>query len=154
MEVVLTSDTSVNFNVTTRRYIPEDSELHIRRRENLKSHILCDLSLPMSLHDIAYMYRTYFFCTLFSFNLMWPLNCSLKLKLSWVDVKLQTAFLDFVRSCTIPKKDTAFLKLDLFPSLGRKLVGCGEKCPEDQTGTWRFVIWFSGRNRISSLELH
>jgi hypothetical protein len=33
-----TSETSVNFNVTARRYIPEDSELHIRRRENLKSH--------------------------------------------------------------------------------------------------------------------
>jgi hypothetical protein len=25
--------------VTTRRYIPEDSKLHTRRRENLKSHI-------------------------------------------------------------------------------------------------------------------
>jgi hypothetical protein len=29
----------VNFNVTTRRYIPEDFKLHTRRRENLKSHI-------------------------------------------------------------------------------------------------------------------
>jgi hypothetical protein len=37
MEAVRTSETSVNFNVTTRRYIPGDSELHIRRRENLKS---------------------------------------------------------------------------------------------------------------------
>jgi hypothetical protein len=27
-----------NFNVTTRRYIPEDSKLHTRRRDNLKSH--------------------------------------------------------------------------------------------------------------------
>jgi hypothetical protein len=27
MEAVLTSETSVNFNVTTRRYIPEDSKL-------------------------------------------------------------------------------------------------------------------------------
>jgi hypothetical protein len=33
-----TSETSVNFNVTTRRYIPEDSKLHTRSRENLKSH--------------------------------------------------------------------------------------------------------------------
>jgi len=40
MEVVRTSETSVNFNETTRRYIPEDSKLHTRRRENLKSHIL------------------------------------------------------------------------------------------------------------------
>jgi hypothetical protein len=38
MEAVLISETSVNFKVTTRRYIPEDSELHTRRRENLKSH--------------------------------------------------------------------------------------------------------------------
>jgi hypothetical protein len=33
------SETSVNFNVTTRRYIPEDSKLHTRHHENLKSHI-------------------------------------------------------------------------------------------------------------------
>jgi hypothetical protein len=32
------SETSVHYNVTTRRYIPEDSKLHTRRRENLKSH--------------------------------------------------------------------------------------------------------------------
>jgi hypothetical protein len=38
MEAVRTSETSVNFNVTTRRYIPEDPKLHTRRRENLKSH--------------------------------------------------------------------------------------------------------------------
>jgi hypothetical protein len=38
METVLTSETSVNFNVTTWRYIPEDSKLHTRSRENLKSH--------------------------------------------------------------------------------------------------------------------
>jgi hypothetical protein len=40
MEAVPTSETTVHFNVTTRRYIPEDSELHTRRREDLKSHIL------------------------------------------------------------------------------------------------------------------
>jgi hypothetical protein len=39
MEAVRTFETSVNFNVTTRRYIPEDYEPHTRRRENLKSHI-------------------------------------------------------------------------------------------------------------------
>jgi hypothetical protein len=38
MEAVRTSETSVSFNVSTRRYIPEDSKLHTRRRENLKSH--------------------------------------------------------------------------------------------------------------------
>jgi hypothetical protein len=37
-EAASTSETSVNFYQTTRRYIPEDSHLHTRRRENLKSH--------------------------------------------------------------------------------------------------------------------
>jgi hypothetical protein len=37
MEAVRTSETSVNFHVTTWRYITEDRKLHIRRRENLKS---------------------------------------------------------------------------------------------------------------------
>jgi hypothetical protein len=38
IEAVSTYETSVNFFQTTRRNIPEDSHLHIRRRENLKSH--------------------------------------------------------------------------------------------------------------------
>jgi hypothetical protein len=45
-----TSETSVNVYQTTRRNIPEDSHLHTRRRENLKSHLLiyclCRLSVP------------------------------------------------------------------------------------------------------------
>jgi hypothetical protein len=39
MEAARTSETSVD-NYFTRQYIPEDkSELHTRRRKNLKSHI-------------------------------------------------------------------------------------------------------------------
>jgi hypothetical protein len=38
MEAARTSETSVNFYHTTRRNNPEDSHLHTRRRENLKSH--------------------------------------------------------------------------------------------------------------------
>jgi hypothetical protein len=38
MEAVSRFETSVNFYQTTRRNIPEDSHLHTRRRENLKSH--------------------------------------------------------------------------------------------------------------------
>jgi hypothetical protein len=38
IEAVSTSETSVNFYQTTWRNIPEDSHLHTRRRENLKSH--------------------------------------------------------------------------------------------------------------------
>jgi hypothetical protein len=34
------SETSVGIQLRTRQYIPEDSELHTRRRENLKSPIL------------------------------------------------------------------------------------------------------------------
>jgi hypothetical protein len=37
MEAASTSETSVKPQ-TTRRYNPEDSHLHTRRRENLKSH--------------------------------------------------------------------------------------------------------------------
>jgi hypothetical protein len=39
MEAARTSETSVYIQLRTRQYIPEDSELHTRRRENLKSHI-------------------------------------------------------------------------------------------------------------------
>jgi hypothetical protein len=38
MEAASTSETSVNFYQTTRRNNPQDSHLHTRRHENLKSH--------------------------------------------------------------------------------------------------------------------
>jgi hypothetical protein len=38
MEAARTSETLVDIELRTRQYIPEDSELHTRRRENLKSH--------------------------------------------------------------------------------------------------------------------
>jgi hypothetical protein len=38
MEAARTSETSVNFYQTTRRYNPKDSHLHTHRRENLKSY--------------------------------------------------------------------------------------------------------------------
>jgi hypothetical protein len=37
MKAVRTSETSVYYNETTRRYIPEDSNLHTCRREYLNS---------------------------------------------------------------------------------------------------------------------
>jgi hypothetical protein len=40
MEAACTSETSVDIRLRTRQYIAEDSELHTRRRENLKSHIM------------------------------------------------------------------------------------------------------------------
>jgi hypothetical protein len=36
-----TSETSVNFNVTARRYITENCKLYTSRRENVKSHKIC-----------------------------------------------------------------------------------------------------------------
>jgi hypothetical protein len=40
MEATRTSETSVDIDLRTRQYIPEDFELHTRRCENLKSHII------------------------------------------------------------------------------------------------------------------
>jgi hypothetical protein len=40
MEAVSTSETLVNFYQTSRRNNPEDSRLHTRRRENLKSQLV------------------------------------------------------------------------------------------------------------------
>jgi hypothetical protein len=40
MEVTCSSETSVDTQRTTRRYIPEDGTLHNHRCENLKSYII------------------------------------------------------------------------------------------------------------------
>jgi hypothetical protein len=40
MEAAHTSETSVDIQLRTRQYIPEDSELHTRRRENLKTRFV------------------------------------------------------------------------------------------------------------------
>jgi hypothetical protein len=42
MEAIRAPETSVYFD-TRRRYIPEDCHLHMRRRENLKSHVALPL---------------------------------------------------------------------------------------------------------------
>jgi hypothetical protein len=39
MEAARTSETSVDIQLRTLQYIPEHSELHTRRRKNLKSHM-------------------------------------------------------------------------------------------------------------------
>jgi hypothetical protein len=56
MEAVHASETSVNFNVNTRRYIPEDSKLHTRRRENLKSQrtvVIYLLSRILKIYEVV-----------------------------------------------------------------------------------------------------
>jgi hypothetical protein len=42
MQAVRTSETSVNFNVARRGYIPDDSKLHTLRRENLRIYLSVD----------------------------------------------------------------------------------------------------------------
>jgi hypothetical protein len=69
IEAVSTLETPVYFNMTTRRYIPEDSKLHTCRRDNLKSHVfrgvfeiklssLYDTSIMRSLRTNAPLHRT------------------------------------------------------------------------------------------------
>jgi hypothetical protein len=41
MEAECISETSIYFNETTRRYVPEGYILHTRRRENLKFRYFC-----------------------------------------------------------------------------------------------------------------
>jgi hypothetical protein len=48
MEAACTYETSVNIQLRTRQYIPEDSELHARRRENLKSHTAWQIFIVFS----------------------------------------------------------------------------------------------------------
>jgi hypothetical protein len=47
-----TSETSVDIQLRTRQYIPEDSELHTRRRENLKSHIVSTDAYLATLYEL------------------------------------------------------------------------------------------------------
>jgi hypothetical protein len=51
MEAARTSETLVNFYQTTRRYNPEDSNLHTHRRENLKSYMVNTISGVMNDND-------------------------------------------------------------------------------------------------------
>jgi hypothetical protein len=50
MEAVRASEPSVNIYLITRLYIPQDSKLHIRRLENLKSQ---RVSNSLQSYDIA-----------------------------------------------------------------------------------------------------
>jgi len=54
MEAARTSETSVDIQLT-QQYIPEDSELHTRRRETLKSHTIfevhCEEDVDVGLLD-------------------------------------------------------------------------------------------------------
>jgi hypothetical protein len=51
MQTVGTSETSVNTYLTAWQYIPQNSKLHPRHRENLKSHVMSSqlIEVPLAL---------------------------------------------------------------------------------------------------------
>jgi hypothetical protein len=54
MEAARTSETSVDNQLRTRQYIPEDSELHTRRRENFKSQIFIYYAFFIIMETLKY----------------------------------------------------------------------------------------------------
>jgi hypothetical protein len=71
-EEASTSETAVNFYQTTRRTNPEDSHLHTRRRENLKSQIM---------FSVCAEWRVLYVCSIIFKNVsvdgkktLWPVN--------------------------------------------------------------------------------
>jgi hypothetical protein len=55
LQAASTSDTLVNFYQTTRRNNPEDSHLHTRRRENLKSHFIICVHIKWTSRPMKYV---------------------------------------------------------------------------------------------------
>jgi hypothetical protein len=47
MEAICSSEMSVDFQRATRRYIPEDRNLHNHRRENLKIHTAMNVAIVL-----------------------------------------------------------------------------------------------------------
>jgi hypothetical protein len=75
MEAARTSETSVDIELRTRQCIPEDSELHTRRHENLKSHKMTSVCSCSQVHlfiitvRYAFCIRLYFLSFLFFLSL-------------------------------------------------------------------------------------
>jgi hypothetical protein len=82
MEAARTSETSVD-NYFTRQYIPEDnSELHTRRRENLKSH------------KVIWEWCVYDPITIFRFSWIYSqAACNWELIMKWNDCERQREFI-------------------------------------------------------------
>jgi hypothetical protein len=55
MVAICSSETSVDFQRSTRRYIPEDSTLHNHRCENLKSYFISLLNQPVRIAMLSYI---------------------------------------------------------------------------------------------------
>jgi hypothetical protein len=55
--IARTTETSVDIQLRTRQYIPEDSELHNRRLENLKYHIIVpDITLTWEYFEYSLLF--------------------------------------------------------------------------------------------------
>jgi hypothetical protein len=70
MEAVRTTEMSVYSDETARRYIPEGSNLHTRRHENLKSHIVVSslkqldcyfssIAVHLRSHHLTFLFRLF-----------------------------------------------------------------------------------------------
>jgi hypothetical protein len=59
IEVLRTSETSIYFNETTRRYIPESCHLHTRRRANLKSEEELECPADSEERSVTAMQRSF-----------------------------------------------------------------------------------------------
>jgi hypothetical protein len=73
IEAVRTSETSVNIYLTMQQYIPEDSKLHTRRRENLKSHMYY-VNVSISVLGDTVVLMTHQFTIWYSW---WQLQCGM-----------------------------------------------------------------------------
>jgi hypothetical protein len=56
MEAICSSETSVEFQRTTRRYIPDDGTLHNHRCENLESYML-ELIVIITNYEKSILFR-------------------------------------------------------------------------------------------------
>jgi hypothetical protein len=70
MEAARTSETTVNFYQTTRRYNPEDSHLHTHRRENLQSCLFYVMYFPqyLTISDSSTAYEIVYRLVLVNFS--------------------------------------------------------------------------------------
>jgi hypothetical protein len=114
MEAASTSETSVNFYQTTRRYNPEDSHLHTRSRENLKSYNLESVLLLI----LSIILRTVTNKNNTEIGNKRILRCKI-LRTTMHLIICKSSFSDFVHRLYF-NKITTFRKLDLLPSSGKK----------------------------------
>jgi hypothetical protein len=74
MEAASTSKTSVNFYQTTWCNNPEDSQLHTRRRENLKSHLATLILLQLIF--LGHLIQCFFFSVTSTYSTFITLHIS------------------------------------------------------------------------------